>query len=238
MARLSFRFRAPGLSMLAAVLAAGVAPPAQAAPQLANPASQHCVAQGGTVSIEASPQGGQYGVCLFDDNRQCEEWAMLRGECPTGGIKVTGYATPAARYCAITGGTYTVTGASGTPDERGTCTLPGGRECTALSHYEGSCTQQASSPGAAAGAAGAPQRIQAAFSCAGGKSIDSTFFNGDDSRVRLALSDGRAMTLPQAMSADGGRYASKDESVVFWNKGRTAFLQENGERTYADCVAR
>ena len=48
--------------------------------------------------------GGQIGVCYFEDNRQCEEWALMRGECPVGGVKVTGYVTPAGRYCAITGG--------------------------------------------------------------------------------------------------------------------------------------
>jgi len=78
--------------------------------QMANPASENCVKQGGTVSIQTRGDGGQYGVCMFPDNLQCEEWAMLRGECPVGGIKVTGYVTPAAQYCAITGGTYTVTG--------------------------------------------------------------------------------------------------------------------------------
>ncbi len=72
------------------------------AAQRANPASQHCVEQGGTLTIERNPGGGQYGVCTFSDNRQCEEWALLRGECPTGGIRAAGYATLAARYCGIT----------------------------------------------------------------------------------------------------------------------------------------
>ena len=44
---------------------------------------------------------------------------MMRGDCRTGGIKVTGFATPAARYCAITGGAYTVISASNTPNEQG-----------------------------------------------------------------------------------------------------------------------
>src|SRR5689334_2524775 len=76
---------------------------------LANPASQNCAAKGGKLAIEKNPKGGEYGVCVFADNLQCEEWAMLRGQCRTGGIKVTGYVTAAARYCAITGGTYKVT---------------------------------------------------------------------------------------------------------------------------------
>jgi len=36
------------------------------------------------------------------------------------------------------------------------------------------------------------------------------------------------------------RYANKDESFVFWNKGDTAFITEgaSGEETYSDCVAK
>ena len=47
----------------------------------------------------------------------------MRGDCPVGGVKVTGYVTPAGRYCAITGGTYTIIGNSGADDEHGTCTF-------------------------------------------------------------------------------------------------------------------
>jgi len=107
---------------------------------LANPASQNCIAKGGQLRIETAGNGAQYGVCLFDDNRQCEEWALLRGECPVGGRKITGYVTPQARYCAIRGGTYTVT-AEQTADtpERGDCALPGQPACDALALYDGRC---------------------------------------------------------------------------------------------------
>ena len=77
--------------------------------QRANPASQNCVQQGGKLVIERGP-GGEIGMCLFEDNRQCEEWALLRGLCPAGGIRVTGYATPEERLCAIRGGEYANTG--------------------------------------------------------------------------------------------------------------------------------
>jgi len=87
---------------------------AQPAPTLANPASTHCVASGGRLTMEQTPRGGTFGVCVFDDNRQCEEWALLRGHCPVGGLRVTGYVTPAARYCAITGGRSAITSGSGT----------------------------------------------------------------------------------------------------------------------------
>jgi putative hemolysin len=114
---------------------------ASAQGQLANPASQYCVAHDGVLKIESRPDGGQYGVCLFVDNRQCEEWALFRKECPAGGLRVTGYVTPAARYCAITGGRYTVVARSGAADEQGACALPGGRACDAAAYYAGSCSR-------------------------------------------------------------------------------------------------
>ena len=126
------------------------APPtqSQATPaQIANPASQNCIQQGGTLSIQTRGDGGQYGICLFEDNRQCEEWALLRGDCPVGGVKITGYVTPAAQYCVITGGEYVVTGNSNTDNEQGTCTFKDGTQCDAWAYYNGTCTP---------GSAGAP----------------------------------------------------------------------------------
>jgi hypothetical protein len=54
--------------------------------------------------------------------------------------------------------------------------------------------------------------------------------------VELALSDGRKITLPQTISASGIRYANQNESLIFWNKGDTAFVQENGTETYKNCA--
>jgi membrane-bound inhibitor of C-type lysozyme len=79
-------------------------------------------------------------------------------------------------------------------------------------------------------------RIAAAFSCDGGKSIQSVFITGAQPSVELTLSDGRKLALPQALSASGARYANHDESFVFWNKGRTAFVEEAGQQTYSGCV--
>lgn len=109
-------------------------------PQLANPASVNCTQQGGTLKIEWRPDGGQFGVCVFTDNYQCEEWALFRGECPKTGLRVTGYVTPAGRYCAITGGRYLVVSAPGATPEQGTCSLPNGKSCEADAYYAGTCT--------------------------------------------------------------------------------------------------
>jgi putative hemolysin len=48
---------------------------------LANPASVHCIEQGYTLQMLEAEDGGQFGVCVFPDGSQCEEWAFFRGEC-------------------------------------------------------------------------------------------------------------------------------------------------------------
>jgi membrane-bound inhibitor of C-type lysozyme len=75
------------------------------------------------------------------------------------------------------------------------------------------------------------------FSCEQGKTIGAVFYSD---KVALTLSDGRKMTLPQATSASGARYANADESFVFWNKGNTAFISEGKTepqaQSYQNCV--
>ena len=75
------------------------------------------------------------------------------------------------------------------------------------------------------------------FVCPDQKSITATFHLPDDASVDVTLSDGRTMNLPHAISASGARYANADESFVFWNKGTSAFVEENGTTTYDNCVA-
>ena len=83
--------------------------------QRANPASAHCAESGGRLVIEKDGTGGEFGVCLFEDNRQCEEWALLLGDCQRGGIDVGGYATTSERHCAIRGGRMTIPGCELSP---------------------------------------------------------------------------------------------------------------------------
>ena len=80
--------------------------------------------------------------------------------------------------------------------------------------------------------------ISATFRCDGGQTIAAIFDNAPKAMVRLSLSDGRHLVLPQARSASGARYANDDETIVFWNKGDTAFIEEGGRTTYRDCVAK
>jgi membrane-bound inhibitor of C-type lysozyme len=85
---------------------------------------------------------------------------------------------------------------------------------------------------------GDPVISDVTFACDAGKTVHGIFHQNG---VQLLLSDGRNMTVPQAVSASGARYANDDESFVFWNKGNTAFITEgtgaDSTTTYANCVA-
>lgn len=73
------------------------------------------------------------------------------------------------------------------------------------------------------------------FICSDGKFIDAVFQNDIAS---LTLSDDRAMDLPKVVSTDGVRYANDDESIIFWIKDGGASMQENGTKTFDNCVNR
>ncbi len=94
---------------------------------LPNPASVNCIEKGGELKIQRDERG-EYGVCYFDDNRQCEEWAMFRGDCPIGGRRVVGYITEEERFCAIRGGTV----------NRENCEI-GEKICGLVEYYSGVC---------------------------------------------------------------------------------------------------
>ena len=46
-----------------------------------NPAAAYCVEQGFTSEIRTAADGSQFGVCIFPDGSECDEWAYFRGEC-------------------------------------------------------------------------------------------------------------------------------------------------------------
>ena len=73
------------------------------------------------------------------------------------------------------------------------------------------------------------------FVCAENKVINAGFYKNF---VHLEFGFQKTLYLPQTISASGARYANDDESVVFWNKGDTAFITEGDPNnlTYKDCV--
>lgn len=100
--------------------------------QMTNPASVNCVKSGGNLVIEKRGDGGEYGLCYFEDNRACEEWALLRGDCPIGGVKTTGFDTIDQKYCAWSGGETLAVPQS-------ICTFKDGTKCSTKEFYNGTC---------------------------------------------------------------------------------------------------
>jgi putative hemolysin len=85
-------------------LLAGCAPVSRTSVGMPNPASENCVAQGGTLEIRQG-EGGEAGYCVFADGSECEEWALMRGECAPGQSAASAdgaFADPFA-YCAAVG---------------------------------------------------------------------------------------------------------------------------------------
>lgn len=78
----------------------------------------------------------------------------------------------------------------------------------------------------------APVEITATFTCAQGAMVASF----SDGIVSVKLPDNREFTLEQTISASGARYANEGEQIVFWNKGNTAMVSENGTTIYENCV--
>lgn len=71
------------------------------------------------------------------------------------------------------------------------------------------------------------------YDCDQKKTIQATYLNNT---VELDLSDGRSAMLMQGVSGSGIRYVNSDETLVFWSKGDTAFIEEKGVTTFKDCV--
>lgn len=70
---------------------------------------------------------------------------------------------------------------------------------------------------------------EARYACSGGAKVTARFSppGTETGSVAVTFDTGETITLPQAMSADGGRYA--DKGVEFWIKGKNATLTRNDD---------
>lgn len=88
------------------------------------------------------------------------------------------------------------------------------------------------------------------YTCDAGKTISVTYFDGPTpatpqpgeppvptGSIEASFNGAASTTLRQTISADGARYASADETLVFWNKGDEAIIMRNNamDIEYANC---
>ncbi len=69
--------------MSAILFAGGLAPQlfGSEKTETANPASVYCAQSAYKLETRTRPDGSQYGVCMFSDGKECEQWSFFRGEC-------------------------------------------------------------------------------------------------------------------------------------------------------------
>ena len=76
------------LFVLVGILACASCSPKVGSPtpeaNMPNPASVHCEQNGGKLELRQDDSGGVFGVCIFTDGSECEEWAYFRDECKPG----------------------------------------------------------------------------------------------------------------------------------------------------------
>ena len=111
-----------------------------------NPASVYCEQQGGNLEIRTDEDGGEYGICMFDDGSECDEWDFYEEKCSPGdyfpaseGENGVGLANPAAVYCEDQAGFYEIR-SKDDGSQFGVCIFEDGSECDDWEFFEGICS--------------------------------------------------------------------------------------------------
>ena len=100
---------------------------------MGDPSAANCEEKGYTAETLYSTDGGQYGLCLFGDDKACDTWAYYREECDESNPIFSS-------YCEENGGELTSRSVDwGTvegmpPAEYQVCTT-GGSECVEYNYY-------------------------------------------------------------------------------------------------------
>mgnify|MGYP003861692637 CR=1 FL=1 len=72
------------------------------------------------------------------------------------------------------------------------------------------------------------------YVCAAGRTFVARI-ETTGTRAALIVSD-KTLIVSHTLSASGARYATGDARVIFWTKGTSAFIEEDGVVTYDKCV--
>lgn len=99
---------------------------------VASAAYSKCIQNGGFVTTARRGKSGYYQICNFEDDMNCDLYALYSGQCPVGGVHTIGYSTTAQVYCALRGG-------KPQGNDNGQCKMPDGKVCSTASVYSGAC---------------------------------------------------------------------------------------------------
>lgn len=77
--------------------------------------------------------------------------------------------------------------------------------------------------------------IETVFACPSGTTFTTSYDFGSN-ELTVILEDRTEYALPQTPSADGARYATIDESIVYFEQGGEAGLTINGEERFSACM--
>ncbi len=80
------------------------------------------------------------------------------------------------------------------------------------------------------------EKTEVLFECEEGQLAVDFYNSEEDYYAEIKLSNGQVINVHQAVSASGARYQSEDEVFNFHTKGEEAFLEENGETIYSNCI--
>jgi putative hemolysin len=119
--------------------------------EITNPATASCELKGYRSQIRTTSDGSQYGVCIFPDGSECEEWAFYRSECvpepenPTSGTDSPQIANPASVNCLQKGGRLEIrTTANGS--QYGVCIFSDGSACEEWAYLRDECAPASEKP--------------------------------------------------------------------------------------------
>jgi hypothetical protein len=94
---------------------------------LPNPASAYCTGLGYELEMRTN-ENGEYGVCVFPDGTECDEWDFMAGRCGQD-----------HSYCSQQG--YTLRDEA---TNMAVCVFPDGSSCPEYDFYSGACGPAAS----------------------------------------------------------------------------------------------
>ena len=118
--------------------APGATVPTKAPANMPNPASANCTQKGGKVDIRKDAKGAEYGICVFPDKSECDEWAFFRGECKPGAQPIADMPNPASAFCVDQGGKLDIR-KDATGAETGICVFADGSECEEWAFFRDEC---------------------------------------------------------------------------------------------------